>query len=674
MKMTIKEKEKYLIFTVFLLIISASASAVQADTLSSGVISVAHDGVYSGTYSYVKNTATAGTAAGSTFNIHTFSFYNSAYNNMRQLTLSFNPGYFHFNRSAESTSFTITGGGTGSGVFTYYNSGYLSWDYNAGSVLTGSTITLSYANEQVISNITVTGGGGNSGDCGAQTGCAGLKNMPILGITQPMMIGSGLVGYEVCGAYCSPDTIYPFTYSIWARLTVNVPYSLFQGNNNLFTFYGNKTAGSVLTNINLTNESNGVYARETVGTYNNNFYSPSFYVTAAQIWVNISTQSNDFTKTLIYSSGNINTPTNATGTILFNKSGYDRYSDFNFSWNIINKNSNNGYYAVLKNSDTSATIATYPLSTASGTMVIKNSMLLTPDQNDYYEINLIERTNLYISNFLGFGQAYYGSTQQSPNSSVTGNFSILNANKTLIQGSYLNLKYNLSSSGRIVIYDRVREYNYNIPAATNTNYSIFIPNTFEISGSTIYLQYYDSFAGDYMTLYSDVFFVLPLSDSSLTVLKDVYYQGDVITGHAYNSNTGLINIMDPDGSVIYNQSIPAGSVYTYTYQTSLSSKRGTWTVYLYDNTGVLLQTVSTYLNQGMAAATPTPAGISAPPVTLIDAGSSISDAIFGKWTDENGEVSDVMIKKQGNSMFGVIFMIAFICLIAGAYWKIKGKR
>ncbi len=373
------------------------------------------------------------------------------------------------------------------------------------------------------------------------------------------------------------------------------------------------------------------------------------------------------------SGGGSNT---TTGTILFNKTAYDLYEDLNVSWNITNMNASRGYYLQVKNSDTAEIITSYNIATATGSQVFKNFLLKTPDRADYYEVDLLERTNLFEVNFLGFAQAYYGSSAGFANSTVTGNFSILNANKTVIQGGTLNLNVNLSTDGKIVIYDYKNRWEYDVLKGNHTVLNLYIPLNFEIGGSNIGLYYYDIYAQDYLTLYQDSFYVLPLATYSLSVGKDVYYQGDTITGKAFNSNIGYVNILDPNGVIIINNTIAANTSTGYAYKTTTDSPAGTWVIYLYDYNGVLLATKTTYLNEGIG--TPTPGATVAPgttgPTSLLEAGSQISDIAFGKWTDENGEVTEVTMKKQGNTMFSFLFGVCMICLLFGAWHSIKNQK
>lgn len=125
-----------LILIIFLLIGVASAESGNL-TISAG-----SGNIYSPTFS---------ASAGATPVWTTMKIYSTGYNHISSLTIS--GTHLSYGSNARSTSFTITSGGTGSGVVSYSKpDATISWFFSD-TTITGSPLVLSY-NENIFSDIT----------------------------------------------------------------------------------------------------------------------------------------------------------------------------------------------------------------------------------------------------------------------------------------------------------------------------------------------------------------------------------------------------------------------------------------------------------------------------------------------------------------------------------------
>ncbi len=281
------------------------------------------------------------------------------------------------------------------------------------------------------------------------------------------------------------------------------------------------------------------------------------------------------------------------------------------------------------------------------------------------------------------------------NSTIIGTSTSISGNITTDKSSYNiseNILYNYSLSNaicgsqfilcRIKIYKYIDLYTQSdlfITYAANGVYNktFYIPEGTEPYRYYIDLQYFDSSLG-WVSVDSNYFDILSLR-SIIQFERKYYNLGETIRIITLSNTSGYIRLINNDGLLKLNESVIANNITHSLYNLVQSDISGTWNVYLYNSTGIEVDNDFTTINFDVVIE-PTP--ITTIPqsqidsqVGLIDISDALAKGVFGTIdTNNDAEYSDSEVTHVGNKIFSTLLLIAFILLVSGSYYAIKGKR
>jgi len=336
----------------------------------------------------------------------------------------------------------------------------------------------------------------------------------------------------------------------------------------------------------------------------------------------------------------------------FNQTYYNLGEQINISWLLTNPDIINYNYYIKEFDGSTILISTKNTNNELSGYWLPYHDKTIPQFFTFYIVRS-PKNNSYLTEYLEMEQIGYGINNYEQN----GNFS---TDKTLYnQSENIIITYNLSSSGRIHIFNYLNDYYYNLNSGNNIVYNYLVPQNEGLGNMYIELDYFDG--NNYITLFDSVVQIKPLNQNNMVKFRDdSIEQGRIYYLDAYLNESGYILLTNPNGEIKFNFSISADTLSNFYYQYGFNDIEGIYTGTLYNLSGFLITSDTNYLNSGIITPKPT---ITPSPTT---------DNIFN-FNDENGEVSDIMIKRRGNDWFNIIFLACVSLVIIGIYWKARGK-
>lgn len=593
------------------------------------------------------------------YNATFFVVQNQTYNLISKITLSIDaPNYgVIFAYPSNSTTFICVGNATCTGTVTYNNvNKNITWYFDgAGANVFGKYMRLSYDDGYNFWRQLSAGGVPGKvyqGDNGAPS-----NSNPVFSCTNDIAV------------LCSASSTVRGHYYVEYGTSVQNTYSLSYSSPNLY--FLNVVKGT------------GINTRWRLYDTNNNTYPGAFFVLddlgfnygteyGQGLYANFSITSGRHS-IIILNSTNIIPISNEQYNITFNKSFYNLGEQTNISYTIPELDLTNKFYRIKvfnANDMINAEYTSQNIISTTG-FVIPTIIDKTIPTAFYAKLYSYEYSDAYtyFANKILLADTFvsYGVNI----SNIFGNISTdkLSYNTT----ETVKIKYNTTTSGRIRVKDGLNNYWFlPIIAGNNQQMSFYISSSDNIGTWQLLLQNY---LGTWDTINSTTFTV-NAHDSRVDFDKTTYLLGETITITSWGNTTGYISLFDSNNLLISNFTTTSGSVNVNSYYLSSIATIGTYTVNLYNNTGVLVATDSTYVNDAVITPTSTIPKIT-PTVTvssLLDLGSIVSEAVIGKQTDENGIVTDVQIKKTGNQLYGIMLMVVLVCLIATTYYTITNQR
>lgn len=307
-----------------------------------------------------------------------------------------------------------------------------------------------------------------------------------------------------------------------------------------------------------------------------------------------------------------------------------------------------------------------------------------------YSIILEQLDKIYINVSMsngGHNNVLINSTDLlNPNSgSISGTILSNRSSYNLTQIAYINYTLNNTDNGRIRITDsNGNTYIYPVTntSGINTTLQWYIPEDSPIGEYIIYLDYYQCMAGFsscWQNLDLSSFNVLPLSgESSVNFVLPNYLLSDIATVNYYaNGSNYYIQLLDSNNIIKFTHNITASesnSSEFFTYSFKQTDLLGTWTTKLFNNSGVLFASDTSYINYAVVN--------SSPVVTTTEDVNDTSliaiPALVGKLTigefdvdSDNTLIDSPHNKNIGMNILYTLLLLVGIIFIAGSYKKIK---
>jgi len=575
---------------------------------------------------YQKQYSTSDTVSGNSFNMSKIYFDTTNYNYFDDFRINASGMPFqqlHFSHSFESTTGSIISGGSGE-VIGYYDSSSASVYLVCVSVcnIISSPFIIEY-DKNIWVNVT------------SHPVFAFLSNNNAPNINSPLAIYSNSVTNPYLAFY------YRVNLHSGVTDTFNVTYLT----NNLFNIEVIK--GKNLPTKWFINSSTGTYSYES--TFNIlDFSFTDYYADGLKIAVTLS--AGGVSELTLNTSGYVS----SDYTLTANKTFYNLGEQINISYLIQNADTTNyNYFVKLYDGNTEwvSTKNAYDLDNFWLPIHDKSIMQIFTAY-----ITRSPKNNSALSEYMDMLQIEYGFA--SDVSTQTGN---LSTDKNIYnQSENIIINYNASMNAKLHLFNGFNDYLYDVPYGLSQTYNFLIPENEKLGLLNIELYIFDGV--DYNTLDSITVLINPInSNNELFFENDNIEQGRTYYIDGFLNQTGYILIKNPDGVLKFNFSIPSNTLSQFQYMFSFNDDEGIYTGYLYNSSGTLFDSDSVYLNGGIVTPKPT-----------INNTVSIVDNPF-IFTDDDGEVSDVMIKRRGNQWFSFIFAVCMLCLCAGAYWKMRGK-
>jgi len=278
-----------------------------------------------------------------------------------------------------------------------------------------------------------------------------------------------------------------------------------------------------------------------------------------------------------------------------------------------------------------------------------------------------------------FNKVLINSTNLGASSGISGSVTL---NKT---------SYNITETINIsYVFNEATGYNKRLQISGYGDTSI-IYNTeiTDSSGSKLYYipesvlsQEYSAYiqiqnAGVWETIDYIDFYIYPKNYvSTISFSSGTYNLGDTLKVLSFiNTSGGYLYIKNPSNQTMQTFGTSVNTSEETNYYLTQSDLTGTWTAELYNSSSVLLSSDTAIINfhvitDDNVSTTTESAGTT----SLIDITDELSVVVFGNIKDDNGKITDIEMAGLGTKIFGTVVLIAFICLVAGAYQKIKGKK
>ncbi len=640
--------QKQIVLILFLIILNVNSVNAETGTLQINV----------GTSStYINTDAVSSFSA----NLTNFSFDNVNYNYIKKVTFKFGSSAdFYMKYEFEESEFDIISGGTGSGYatydktarnYTFYfngpNGAHITSPYFVVTFPTDNGINIS-SNVQFKNYLT---------NCRANTGA-----------TKPVELVVNKSGSDSCVTLGGSG----FYYSSTSKIVTNT-YNVTYPDQDIFKVEIDKSnSETVATKIRVVDLQT---PRQTYGLESNFTLIPFSgifqYGEGIGIYMNTSDGNFDFQFVNLTKKSIGQTSYN----ISFNNTFYPLGSPLKFNYTISDSSSSGHYYFFdTKQTEISSGnfyTNSYDLNPNPGILIGNASGTITPsvftDLISIYEVCIATGgINVYCKS------VQYG--QVGDNVTITGNLSIAKTNYNLSET--VSMKYNMSTTGRIIIQKGTSHagtiiFEQQAFSGTNKiiNYTVQSVDSFP---NIIRLQYLRN--GTWVTLATQTYNAISQL-SSVNFEKDNQYQGEnMIIDYTINQ-TGYIKLVDSNGIEKFNYSVltSGGYVDTKSYNILFTDPSGTWNVFLYNASMLQFATDSINIYESVISTTPTP--VPTKEITsILDAAAMASEIVVGKQTDENGEVSDVQIKKTGNNIFVIFLAAVIICLISGVYYAVTNQK
>ena len=260
----------------------------------------------------------------STFRGTSFEFNVANYNRLSYIQLEVES--ITSNHLYESSNFIITSGGNGSGVAWYDKTALkMYWIFNengttgGSSTITSSPVTLQYTNN-IFNNVTLSDYRASSTTVGATT--------PVIWRREDgQRLGT---------------TLASITYRAQTSLFATDAYIVTYPGNNLFSV--SITKNSIIDSKYYINGLSTEYTHES--TFNKVNITGALFSQTDGIVLNATLSSGIYSKVFVNTTSSL-AEIGTTGNVIFNKSSYAINQNLNFSWNIVNRNTNFGYFTTV---------------------------------------------------------------------------------------------------------------------------------------------------------------------------------------------------------------------------------------------------------------------------------------------------------------------------------------
>lgn len=275
----------------------------------------------------------------------------------------------------------------------------------------------------------------------------------------------------------------------------------------------------------------------------------------------------------------------------------------------------------------------------------------------------INTTN-YFMNYTSFN---YGTFNAVGIGNLSTDKTVYNTTETM------NIYYNISQAGRLVVRDSSSNHWF-IPvvAGNNQTADFYISSADKIGAWSISLEYFDGAL--YPILNTTYVSIISNTNNRIDFDKTQYLYFETISITSYSNSSGYITVTDSGNNIRLNYTITPNGIQSRTLYISSLINEGVITARMY-NLEDLTATYTAIISHSIVTPAPTDTtptatvtgtpGVTCEGSSVLDAGSCISEQVIGKMTDENGEVTDIQIRKTGNKLFGVLLMLVLIVIIIG---------
>ncbi len=493
-----------------------------------------------------------GSTPASAIDFTKFRFYTTNYNTVTRYRYTLSDAT-PFPDEANSTTFTITSGGTGNG-YVYYDkaSKNITWTFSQTTRITSSTFTVSYAQ--------------NIFDAWADTF---WSRDDAISATIPMCIANT---NGQCTQLASPaDSREILDIAVASSINYTVTYDEFSN----FQVFIDKSP-SVKTSKTIIHSATTTYFTEsTFNQVNLTYLAPQL----DGIYINHTLSSGGYLDVLINATGI--SDTGHTGTIQFNKSAYALGEQMNISYSINSANFTAYDYYIELYSNAGTLPGSYKINNASWYLLPAHSKTTITTFTAYLKaqpIGELTRTTIAQAN-TSYGTGAGG---------ITGNFTTIPYKTQFNRTETIQFRYNITTSGRIYLEEFSGvNYQIDIGAGTNQDVYFYIPENAPMGSYIAKLQYYD---GATWNTLSWILFQVSNAGNLIEFSNPTktYLTGEEITFYAFGTESGMVRLLDSNGKIKLNSSINANALTGYDYYISSYDVSGGWTANLYNSTGVIV--------------------------------------------------------------------------------------
>lgn len=591
-------------------------------------------------FPYYTNTGT--TFGGSTTNMSVLNFAVAQYTRIIRFRAVFNT-IPSISPTTGETTFTIdtTTGNSGHGIV-YFDASTknITWIFSEDTYIVNSPIFLNYANTSVFAPFGIVSGspiGASRKDVGED-----INHPMYISTTNSIFPVYALTGignfdfYEALFVGTNTTVLYNVTYPVSGYYLTNIT-----------KLAGTKTSWIRTHSRTISQFSEGAYTLNNVNAMNE---------TLDGIYINVTMQAGGTEDVLINDSMISN-----TYNILFNKTSYNLNEDIAFNTNITNFEILDNYYVLFSQEVIGDTVYT------------QNYPIISSNTVTYPQIDKTKISFVYAQLFKNGISVYtssaipYGMNQNISN--IVGNIT-LDKNQYALSEN-VNIKYNMSVSGRIIVQCQDILYSENVYAGygLQTNYTI---SNLELFPCQVKLQYYYTVINDWITLDYKIYETIEAIDN-IFFSKSYASLGDTIDVYYNAMGDRILSLKDSNNNIKFSYYVTA-SAYGLSKQYTLISTdvTGNYTAFLnYTNdTTIMTDTIMI-----MDAIIISPTQTSNVTYSLFDLVSDGSKAIIGDIDlNHDGDISDYEIKKKGDKMYYIFIFLALVILISGTWNKLIRRK
>jgi len=543
-----------------------------------------------------------------------------------------------------SSYFTINTntGNIGRGYFWYdaYNKN-MTWSFSDDTYIASNPVYITYSSPEIFEAFGT--------DINGYVGATSMSDAPTT--TSPIYLSTtdNQQLYKFGSALYTVNWHQAYFVGTNTSIDYNITYPLSGQYNAFIKKYSNRKDSKIVIH-------SKTITQYTDGTANNFNVNHTNY-TLDGLYINVSMVSGGFNDVLINSSGILPESYN----LQFNKSMYALGESVGLIYNISNPDTTASYYLKVFQ----CVIACYTWNHY--IFPISNGGIdITSD------INKNLKSSIYIAIVKNGIEMFYSPTihygEVDNISQVNGNFSIDKYSYNI--GETMNITYNASFVGRFYSTCSQDSIDY-----TNGLYMIRYSYQPKDYPDKCILKMQFDYLSTWVDLETHEYKVLNFTNNTYFD-KNYYSLGDeAIIYYSSTDNMNTISMKDSNNKVIFNYSADNTStgILNKKYTFKSYDVVGSYTIFLNDSLHNILSTQSVNVNDAIIVI-PQPTISTSQPTSLLDVGNALSEVVVGKQTDENGIVSDIQIKKTGNSIYGLLLAVVFICLMSGTYYTLINEK